>query len=227
MNRPIRTSIASLALAVALSACIPSPRPEIAAASAEIAADAASSPQHAFLLRLRSLCGKAFAGRIVADTPASADDPFAGKPLVMHVRDCDDDTVRIPFHVGDDRSRTWVITYDERHHLLRLKHDHRHADGSADRTTLYGGSSRALTDEQLAEQTADRWRFEFPADVYSKALFRARKLTASINNVWAVELDAQRFVYELARPDRQFRVEFDLTQPQPLPPPPWGADKAG
>lgn len=227
MNRPIRTSIASLALAVALSACIPSPRPEVATASAEIAADAASSPQHAFLLRLRSLCGKAFAGRIVADTPVSADDPFAGKPLVMHVRDCDDDTVRIPFHVGDDRSRTWVITYDKRHHLLRLKHDHRHADGSADRTTLYGGSSRALTEEQRAVQTMDRWRFEFPADVYSKALFRARKLIPSINNVWAVELDAQRFVYELARPDRLFRVEFDLTQPQPLPPPPWGADTAG
>ncbi len=227
MNRPLRSCIASLALAVLLSACIPSPRPEIASASAEIAADAASSPQHAFLLRLRSLCGKAFAGRIVADTPTSANDPFAGKPLVMHVRDCDDDTVRIPFHVGDDHSRTWVITLDARRQSLRLKHDHRHADGSAHRTTLYGGNSRALTEEKLAQQMMDRWRFEFPADVYSKALFRARKLTASFDNVWAVELDAQRFVYELARPDRLFRVEFDLTQPQPLPPPPWGAGASG
>ena len=31
------------------------------------------------------------------------------------------------------------------------------------------------------------------------------------------------FVYELARPQRLFRVEFDLTRPVPAPPAPWGA----
>lgn len=222
MNRPYRSCIASFALAALLSACVPSPRPESAKASA---ATAASSPQQAFVQRLRSLCGKAFAGRIVADTPATADDPFAGKPLVMHVRECGDDTLRIPFHVGDDHSRTWVITLD-RHDVLRLKHEHRHADGSDDAMTQYGGNGRALPEEKLAQQTAGHWRFEFPADVYSMALFRAQDRKVSMSNVWAVELDAQRFVYELARPGRLFRIEFDLTQPQPLPPPPWGAKAA-
>ncbi len=220
MTRPYRYCIASFVLAALLSACVPSPRPESAQA-ADIAEPVASSPQEAFFLRLRSLCGKAFAGRIVADTPATADDPFAGKPLVMHVRDCDDNTVRIPFHVGDDHSRTWVITLDGRRQVLRLKHEHRDADGIDDAITLYGGNSRVLSEEKLAQQAADQWRFEFPADVYSMALFRARDRTVSISNVWAVELDAQRFVYELARPNRLFRVEFDLTQPQSLPPPPW------
>ena len=41
-------------------------------------------------------------------------------------------------------------------------------------------------------------------------------------NVWAVEIDAQRFVYVLARPGRLFLVELDLTLPVPPPPPPWG-----
>lgn len=220
MNTPIRSCIASLALAVLLSACIPSPRSEVDTASDEIAADAASSPQHAFLLRLRSLCGKAFAGRIVADRPASADDPFTGKPLVMHVRDCDDDTVRIPFHVGDDRSRTWVITLDERRHSLRLKHDHRHADGSADVLTWYGGDSAGTAAGQPGGQ-----RFEFPADAESKALFLREDRAVSVPNVWALEIErpARRFVYELSRPGRLFRVEFDLTTPHPLPPAPWGA----
>jgi hypothetical protein len=31
------------------------------------------------------------------------------------------------------------------------------------------------------------------------------------------------FAYELRRPNRHFRVEFDLTRPVPAPPPPWGA----
>jgi hypothetical protein len=32
------------------------------------------------------------------------------------------------------------------------------------------------------------------------------------------------FAYELRRPNRHFRVEFDLSRPVPAPPPPWGAD---
>ena len=51
-----------------------------------------------------------------------------GQRLVMHVRDCSADEVRIPFWVGEDHSRTWVVTRTETG--LRLKHDHRHEDGS-------------------------------------------------------------------------------------------------
>lgn len=164
------------------------------------------------LAPLRALCGKAYAGRVVADTPASADDPFAGKSLVMHVRDCRSGEIRIPFQVGEDRSRTWVIDVlaDGR---LRLKHDHRHRDGSADALTRYGGEQRVGT---------PAGRYEFPVDAESQALFRRLGREVSLGNVWALEVAPQRFVYELARPGRLFRVEFDLSAPVAAPPPPWG-----
>jgi hypothetical protein len=197
-----------------------------AATAAATTAAAPSSPsatappaaaRAAFLSQLRGHCGKAYAGRIVADTPASADNPFAGKTLVMHVRDCGAEQIRIPFHVGDDRSRTWVITPLE-DGQLRLKHDHRHADGSADALTMYGGQTQGK-----AANSAGSWRYEFPADAESKAMFQQQDRAVSIPNVWALELDAKRFVYELARPGRLFRAEFDLSKPQKTPPAPWGA----
>ena len=168
---------------------------------------------------LASRCGQAFAGRIVANTPASTTpDPFDGKALVMHVRGCDEPTreLRVPFHVGDDHSRTWVITRTATG--LRLKHDHRHRDGSPDVLTMYGG-------ETTSPGTAKRQ--EFPVDAESVGLFRREGSTASVSNTWAMELvPAQRFVYELSRPDgRLFRVEFDLTRPVATPPVPWGAPR--
>ena len=87
---------------------------------------------------LSALCGKAFEGRIVSP-PVAADASFAGQRLVMHVRECTADTIRIPFHVGDDHSRTWVVTRTTTG--LGLKHDHRHRDGSEDKLTQYGGDS--------------------------------------------------------------------------------------
>src|SRR5688572_30606181 len=87
-------------------------------------------PSSQFFSRLSALCGKACAGRI-ASPPVEADAAFAGKRLVMHVRDCSADTIRIPCHVGDDRARTWVVSRTATG--LTLKHDHRHADGSEDR----------------------------------------------------------------------------------------------
>src|SRR3546814_19796560 len=61
----------------------------------------------------------------------------------MHVRGCDAPAreLRVPFHVGDDHSRTWVITRTA--DGLRLKHDHRHADGREDVLTMYGRDTDA------------------------------------------------------------------------------------
>ncbi|MDP1891796.1 MAG: hypothetical protein Q8K55_12965, partial [Gemmatimonadaceae bacterium] len=54
-------------------------------------------------------------------------------------------------------------------------------------------------------------------------LFTRLNLTVSLPNVWAMEIEpGRRFVYELARPGRLFRVEFDLTRQVPVPPAPWG-----
>jgi hypothetical protein len=191
--------LVAAALACSLAACASVPPP---------------SPQDAFFQRVSALCGQAFAGRVVADTPAATgDDPFRGQPLVMHVRECDRREIRVPFHVGTDRSRTWVITRTGAG--LRLKHDHRHADGTPDAVTMYGGDT--ATPGRPGRQ-------EFPVDAESRAMFSREGRTVSNTNTWAMEIEpGHAFVYELARPQRLFRVEFDLGKPVPAPPAPWGA----
>ena len=175
---------------------------------------AEAAPVDDFLTAIRGHCGKAFAGRIVANEPAMPDDPFAGKPLVMHVRECGDEVLRIPFHVGEDRSRTWVLTRTREG--LRLKHDHRHADGKPDSLTMYGGDTAA---------PGSASRQSFPVDAESRALFVREGRQVSLTNTWAMEIEpGRRFAYELTRPGRMFRVEFDLAKPVPPPPAPWGAD---
>ena len=172
------------------------------------------TPADLWFDRLSAHCGRAYQGRLVSSDPADAS--FAGQRLVMHVRQCRGDEIRIPFQVGDDRSRTWVITRTAAG--LRLKHDHRHRDGSSDALTMYGGDSRG-------QGTAVRQ--EFPADAASIALFTAQGRSVSNTNVWAVEVGDAVFAYELRRPpgpaERFFRVEFDLSRPVAAPPAPWGS----
>ena len=60
-----------------------------------------------FWNQIKKHCGKAFEGQITAG--ASANDPFSDKKLVMHVKSCEENRIRIPFFVGDDKSRTWVL----------------------------------------------------------------------------------------------------------------------
>jgi hypothetical protein len=165
--------------------------------------------QDAFLINLKALCGKAFEGKVVSTDQADA--AMAKERLVMYVRDCTDSGVRIPFNVGENRSRTWVITRTATG--LRLKHDHRHDDGSEDKVTQYGGDT-------ATEGTAQRQ--EFPVDASSIAMFERENLKASVTNVWAVEVTPTLFAYELRRANRFFRVEFDTARAIPAPPPSWG-----
>lgn len=172
-------------------------------------APAATVPARAnpFWTALQALCGRAFAGRLVEGTEPS-DAAFGTQRLVMHVRTCAPAEVRIPFHMGDDRSRTWVLTPTETG--LRLKHDHRHQDGSADRVTQYGGDTRAI-EAPL--------RLDFFADAHTAAL-----IPAATENVWTLALEPGRtFSYALRREKqgRRFRVEFDLTRELSPPPAPW------
>lgn len=167
-------------------------------------------PADVFMDTLNTHCGQAYEGRVVSTDEVDAD--FAKERLVMHVRECADSEIRVPFHVGEDRSRTWVITRTDAG--LRLKHDHRHEDGSEDAVTQYGGDSSEVT---------SAYRVEFPVDEYSIRMFNQEDLLASVTNVWAVEATDQTFAYELSRENRFFRVEFDLTQSVDAPPPPWGA----
>jgi len=172
----------------------------------------AQTPAAEFFSQVSTLCGKAFEGRIAANEPAAPNDPFVGQRLVMHVRTCEADRLLVPFHVGEDRSRTWVITRHDG--WLRLKHDHRHADGTEDELTQYGGDT-------TTPGTSNRQ--EFPVDQFSIDLFTRTNRTVSNTNVWAMEVHPGRvFAYELSRPNRRFRVEFDLTTPVEAPPAPWG-----
>jgi len=167
------------------------------------------SSQEAFFASLSALCGQAFEGRLVSTDAADAD--FAKQSMIMHVRTCSETEIRIPFHVGEDHSRTWVITREE--DGLRLKHDHRHEDGSEDPVTQYGGDTQDKGSVQ---------RQRFPVDDFSIAMFKREGLTASVTNVWAVEVTEDLFAYELRRENRFFRVEFDTSVPVTAPPAPWG-----
>lgn len=199
-----------LAAALAITAC--------SGANDTVGHEVSMAPSDAFMAAVAAHCGKAFEGRIAVNEPRTdAPDPFEGKRLVMHVRGCEDPAheLRIPFHVGDDHSRTWVLSRTE--NGLRLKHDHRHEDGSPDAVTLYGGDSKPPGTAQ---------RQSFPVDSDSVAMFRKADMLASVQNTWAMEVEPdQRFVYELTRPGgRHFQVVFDLSKPVALPPAPWGSE---
>lgn len=181
-------------------------------ASPEPAATVA--PADAFFARLEGLCGKSFGGKLAAFEEADLEG-FGG-PAIMQVRECSATEIRIPFHVGEDHSRTWVVTRTA--NGLRLKHDHRHPDGSPDAMNLYGGDS-------AGEMAGSASRQEYPVDAESRAMFTAGGLTASVENTWAMEVEPGRlFAYELRRPGRHFRVEFDLGTEVADPPAPWGSE---
>jgi hypothetical protein len=158
---------------------------------------------------LRSLCGKAFAGELVEYNDSDAD--LLGLPMVMHVRECGENEIRVPFHVGENRSRTWVFTRTA--DGIKLKHDHRHEDGSEDEVTQYGGDTAG---PGTATEQA------FPADDFTREL-----IAYAANNTWTVVvIPGEVYSYRLRRAgsDRRFRVDFDLTTPVAVPPAPWGAD---
>jgi hypothetical protein len=158
-----------------------------------------------FWATLKKHCGHAYEGQL---SEGPGNDAFAGKKLVMHIRACDDNTIRIPFFVGDDKSRTWVLTLEDQR--ITLKHDHRHEDGSEDKVTQYGGtaSNAGLPTIQV-----------FPADVQTTSI-----IPAAATNVWWITIDETSFSYNLRRigSDRLFTVKFDLTREVDKPVAPWG-----
>lgn len=163
----------------------------------------AADPQAAFFEQLASMCGRAFRGEATL-----VSGPGFENEMVMHVRRCEPTEIQIPLHVGENRSRTWIIsrTADG----LRLKHDHRLEDGSDDPVTQYGGDT-------AEPGTANRQ--SFPADA-----FTAELLPEAATNVWTITITpGERLVYQLTRhgaPRATF--EFDLTDEVAPPPPPWG-----
>ncbi len=169
----------------------------------------------AFWDALAQHCGQAYEGvRVIArnDRP----DLLEGdETLVVHFRECSDELLALPFHVGPpddewDRSRTWRFTWADEGERLELRHDHRLADGSPDLdNTMYGGLSiddygdsgvqRFLYTERVAEDgSALGWQIEIvPGERYTYGTFSGEEWT--------------------------WRLDFDLTAPMAEPPPPpWG-----
>jgi hypothetical protein len=164
-------------------------------------------PVETFWKELEKLCGKAYSGTVVADT--TGDERFKNKAMVMHVRSCKKGHIRIPFMVGDDRSRTWVLT--RKGNRIDLRHDHRHEDGKPDVQTMYGGwtTSDGLPTRQI-----------FPADQQT-----VKVIPAAAPNVWWFDLvPGEQISYNLRRmgSERLFSVKFDLKTEIKAPPAPWG-----
>ena len=175
---------------------------------APVAAHEPPDPVQVWWDSISALCGKAFPGTL--EMAPEGDTGFLDKDLVMHVRDCTSTRIRIPFIVGDNRSRTWVLT---RHgDRIELKHDHRHEDGSPDAITQYGGTSSNAGSSQAQM---------FPADDATSE----RLPGSGLRSVWLMEIDSpKRFIYAANRvgTDRAFRIAFDLTRPVQVPEAPWG-----
>lgn len=179
----------------------------IAAAGAASASDTPADAS-AWWERLQSLCGNAYEGTLIR--APEGDDTFRDRRVVMHVRDCSADRVRIPLVVDADRSRTWVLTRTPAG--IELKHDHRHADGTPDTMTMYGGttSNAGSADTQM-----------FPADAQTREAIPG----SGLRSAWLIELHpGDRFIYAANRvgTDRGFQVDFDLTRPVQAPDAPWG-----
>lgn len=170
-----------------------------------------SGPQAEFWAALQAVCGQAFEGRLVS-YDETLDAGWLPERMVIHVRRCSEEQIEVPLFVGDNRSRTWVLTLEPS--LIRLKHDHRNEDGSEELVTWYGGHT---TDPGRS------WRQTFPVDDYSRALFLTNGLEGSISNLWYMEVvPGSHFAYGLTRPGRHLRAEFDLKQTVEAPPAPWG-----
>ena len=166
---------------------------------------AQKSAQDIFWDTLSSHCGKSYEGKITSE---GKNDGFDGKLLVMHVKTCSENELKIPFFVGDDKSRTWVLTkYDDG---ILLKHDHRNPDGTPEEVTMYGGKATNLGSANIQI---------FPTDQETSDL-----IPYATFNVWWMTIDETTFSYNLRiiNTDRLLTVEFDLTNVVENPTAPWG-----
>lgn len=129
---------------------------------------------------LKTHCDNSYKGKVIE---APENDDFRGKELIMHVRSCEENTIKIPFFVGEDKSRTWVLTL--KNNRIQLKHDHRHEDGSEDDVTQYGGTTTNPGLENLQM---------FPADQETATL-----LPLAATNIWWITIEETTFSYNLRR----------------------------
>jgi hypothetical protein len=132
-----------------------------------LAAGEFEDPQTAFFEQIQALCGARFEGR--STFPEDPGEAFRDKKLVAVVETCGEKVIRIPFRVGEDTSRTWILTRVE--DGLELKHDHRHADGTPDEVTMYGGTSTSAGTGLSQSFPADKHTAELIPDAQTNEWF--------------------------------------------------------
>lgn len=154
--------------------------------------------QQAFLENLAGLCGKSFPGK--ETFVAQGRESWAGEQIMMHVTYCENNQVHIQLHVGEDRSRTWMFLDESG--LLRLRHDHRHPDGTPEDPTLYGG---------YAQGKGTPFIQSFPADDYTLEALE----NPEYEREWVVGMDPEMttLTYQLQyKGEVVHQLKFDLTQ---------------
>lgn len=143
---------------------------------------------------LKKLDGKTYSGSMTYPADPAHD---MNQPMEITVKVISENEIRVPFKVGEDRSRTWILTRSPSGVLL--KHDHRHEDGTPDDLTNYGGLD---TQQQLGTLLV------FPADEET-----AEMLPEASTNVWTFRLtpDRKRLYYYLERhQEPRFEAVFEL-----------------
>ena len=167
--------------------------------SEEIQEPSFTSESHqAFIRNLNNLCGNSYQGEQTYRSHHG--ESWAERKMIMHVTVCEEDRVFIPFHIDEDRSRTWMFLSENGR--LRFRHQHLHEDGTHEDDSMYGGYA---TDEGTA------FIQYFPADD-----FTAEVIPGGEGNLWTVSMDEEltRFSYRLDRDgEKRFEIVFDLTKP--------------
>lgn len=156
-----------------------------------------TSPEQEFWERVTALCGNAYNGELVEDTPPGLGSDLDGKPLQVNVRDCSSRAISLDFIVDGHLHAVWELEKlgDE----IELRHIHK------DSVTGYGGYS---SDDSSGS------RMNFPADDTTKLIFDEAGIPVSKQNTWAMSVRAGSvFQYEMSRPGRMFLVEFDTSNP--------------
>ena len=154
-----------------------------------------NNEQTKFFKLLSRLCDKTYDGKTIY--PNIPSDPFVGVKLSIYFEQCSNTEIQVPFHVGNDTSRTWIITKTDKG--LLLKHDHRHKDGTPDEITMYGG---------YADINGSSISQSFHADEQTTQLIPAAK-----TNVWKLSFDnkAQTLTYYLERNSKKrYKAVFNL-----------------
>jgi hypothetical protein len=155
--------------------------------------------QHAFFETMRGLCGQTFGGRtIFAEV---SDTTFEPARLYFTVEECGDQELRMPFVVGGDHSRTWILRMGEEG--LTFLHEHLRADGTEYENSGFGGHASPEGSSTFQHFPDHQATAETPPE---------------LRRVWRLRLDREHelFHYYLDRGGRPaYRLLFHLGPPSP------------